>query len=86
VLVDTTLSVLGIMIAAMIILCAFYSDWILGALAGSLVGVPSGDNGYLYWVSQIQMEPRLEQADTQSDVFCCQATTILSHLSLLDRD
>jgi hypothetical protein len=63
-LVDTTLSVLGIMIAAMIILCAFYSDWILGALAGSLVGVPSGDNGYLYWVSQIQMEPRLEQADT----------------------
>jgi hypothetical protein len=83
---DTALSVLGIMIAAMIILCAFYSDWILGALAGSLVGVPSGDNGYLYWVSQIQMEPRLEQADTQSDVFCCQATTILSHLSLLDRN
>lgn len=81
---DTTLSALGIMPAAMIILCAFYSDWILGALAGSLVGVPSGDNGYLYWVGQIQMEPRLEQADTQSDIFCCQATTILSHLSLLD--
>ena len=80
----TAVGVFGIMPAAMIILCAFYSDWILGALAGSLVGVPSGDNGYLYWVSQIQMEPRLEQADTRSDIFCCQTITILSHLSLLD--
>jgi hypothetical protein len=35
----------------MLILAAFYSDWVLGALAGSLVGVPSGDNAYLYWVS-----------------------------------
>jgi hypothetical protein len=56
--------VLGIMAAAMVILCAFYSDWILGALTGSLVGFPSGDNEYLYWVSRIQIEPRLEQADT----------------------
>jgi hypothetical protein len=37
----------------MLILAAFYSDWVLGALAGSLVGVPSGDNAYLYWVSAL---------------------------------
>ena len=80
----TAFSLLGTMSGAMVILCAFYSDWILGALTGNLVGVPSGDIGYLYWVSRIQMEPCLEQADTQSDIFCRQATTILSHLSLLD--
>jgi hypothetical protein len=37
----------------MLILGAFYSDWVLGALAGNLVGVPSGDNAYLYWVSNL---------------------------------
>jgi hypothetical protein len=35
----------------MLILAAFYSDWVLGALARNLVGVPSGDNAYLYWIS-----------------------------------
>ena len=80
----SALSVPEAMLVATFILCAFYSDWILSALAGSLVGVPSSDNKYLYWVSRIQMEPRLEQADTQPDIFCCQATTVLSHLSLLD--
>jgi hypothetical protein len=42
---------LGVIPTLMLILAAFYSDWVLGALAGSLVGVPSGDNAYLYWVS-----------------------------------
>jgi hypothetical protein len=41
----------GVIPTLMLILAAFYSDWVLGALAGSLVGVPSGDNAYLYWVS-----------------------------------
>jgi hypothetical protein len=31
------------------VLGAFYSDWILGAIAGDLTGVPSGDNAILYW-------------------------------------
>jgi hypothetical protein len=43
-------SSLGVIPFLMLILAAFYSDWVLGALAGSLVGVPSGDNAYLYWV------------------------------------
>jgi hypothetical protein len=42
---------LGVIPTLMLILAAFYSDWVLGAFAGSLVGVPSGDNAYLYWVS-----------------------------------
>jgi hypothetical protein len=45
------LSSLGVVPTLMLILAAFYSDWVLGALAGNLVGVPSGDNAYLYWVS-----------------------------------
>jgi hypothetical protein len=45
------LSSLGVVPTLMLILGAFYSDWVLGALAGNLVGVPSGDNAYLYWVS-----------------------------------
>jgi hypothetical protein len=28
---------------------AFYSDWILGAIAGKWSGMPSGDNEWLYW-------------------------------------
>jgi hypothetical protein len=31
------------------ILAAFYSDWILGAIAGSLSGVPSSDVAPLYY-------------------------------------
>ena len=42
---------LGVIPTLMLILAAFYSDWVLGALAGSLIGVPSGDIAYLYWVS-----------------------------------
>jgi hypothetical protein len=44
-------SSLGVVPTLMLILAAFYSDWVLGALARNLVGVPSGDNAYLYWVS-----------------------------------
>lgn len=45
------LNLLALVPTIILILTAFYSDWILGALAGSLVGVPSGDNAMLYWVS-----------------------------------
>jgi hypothetical protein len=31
------------------ILAALYSDWVLGAIAGNLVGLPSGDVAPLYW-------------------------------------
>jgi hypothetical protein len=31
------------------VLAALYSDWILGAIAGNLVGLPSGDVAPLYW-------------------------------------
>jgi len=31
------------------VLAALYSDWILGAIAGNLVGLPSGDVTLLYW-------------------------------------
>ncbi|KAE9373167.1 hypothetical protein N431DRAFT_438524 [Stipitochalara longipes BDJ] len=31
------------------VLAALYSDWILGAIAGNLVGLPSGDIAPLYW-------------------------------------
>ena len=44
-------SSLGVVPTLMLILAAFYSDWVLGALARNLVGVPSGDNAYLYWTS-----------------------------------
>jgi hypothetical protein len=31
------------------VLAALYSDWVLGAIAGNLVGLPSGDVAPLYW-------------------------------------
>lgn len=34
-----------------ILVCALYSDWILGVIAGSLEGFPTSDNVFLYWVS-----------------------------------
>jgi hypothetical protein len=37
--------------AAVLVLSALYSDWILGALAQDLVGSPDGDTAILYWVS-----------------------------------
>lgn len=48
-------SVFGVVSALMLVLGAFYSDWILAALAGNLVGVPSGDTAVLYWVSDYVM-------------------------------
>ncbi|KAH8682767.1 hypothetical protein BGZ60DRAFT_398709 [Tricladium varicosporioides] len=35
--------------SGMAVLGAFYSDWILGAFAENLKGVPSSDNAPLYW-------------------------------------
>jgi hypothetical protein len=40
----------GLGAAAIVVLCAFYSDWILGVIANNLIGVPSGDCSELYWV------------------------------------
>lgn len=45
---------IGIMVflvagSATSVLAALYSDWILGAIAGNLVGLPSGDVAPLYW-------------------------------------
>jgi hypothetical protein len=46
--------VIGLMVflvagSATSVLAALYSDWILGAIAGNLVGLPSGDVKLLYW-------------------------------------
>jgi hypothetical protein len=45
---------IGIMVflvagSATSVLAALYSDWVLGAIAGNLVGLPSGDVAPLYW-------------------------------------
>lgn len=40
--------VMGILFTG-ILVCALYSDWILGIIAGNLVGAPSGDQSVLYW-------------------------------------
>jgi len=42
-------SIFGVIPSLMLVLGAFYCDWILAALAGNLVGVPSGDTAILYW-------------------------------------
>ena len=52
-------SSLGVVPTLMLVLAAFFSDWVLGALAGNLVGVPSDDNSYLYWVSNVCSSWRL---------------------------
>ena len=44
-------SFFGVVPGFILILGAFYCDWILAALAGNLVGIPSGDAAPLYWVS-----------------------------------
>ena len=36
-------------VGAVIIFGVLYSDWILGEIAGNLVGIPSGDVRALYW-------------------------------------
>ena len=42
---------LGAVALAVSVVCLalLYSDWILGAVAGNLAGVPSGDIAWLYW-------------------------------------
>jgi energy-converting hydrogenase Eha subunit A len=44
-------SIFGVIPSLMLVLGAFNCDWILAALAGNLVGVPSGDTAILYWIS-----------------------------------
>ena len=41
------------MVFSTLMVGALYSDWILGDIAGSLMGVPAGDPAYLYWVRHI---------------------------------
>jgi hypothetical protein len=36
--------------AVLIGFAVFYSDWVLAAVDGNWVGLPSGDQKYLYWV------------------------------------
>ncbi|KAJ9655255.1 hypothetical protein H2198_005871 [Neophaeococcomyces mojaviensis] len=37
------------MVFSVVMVGALYSDWVLGDIAGSLVGIPAGDPAYLYW-------------------------------------
>ncbi|KAK4222636.1 hypothetical protein QBC38DRAFT_489373 [Podospora fimiseda] len=39
----------GVTVFVLSVLFAFYTDWVLAALAGDLVGTPSGDNAVFYW-------------------------------------
>jgi cytochrome c biogenesis protein CcdA len=55
--------------AAMLVLAALYSDWILGALARDLVGVPSGDTAILSWVSSNPMKARPVDLNSQQIYF-----------------
>ena len=43
------LSGLGLVVFMLTILFAFYSDWVLAALTGDLVGWPSSENALFYW-------------------------------------
>jgi hypothetical protein len=45
------MSIYSVIPGLMLVLGAFYFDWILAALAGNLVGMPSGNTAILYWVS-----------------------------------
>lgn len=58
-----TASIFGVVPGFMLVLGAFYCDWILAALAGNLVGVPSGDTAVLYWVSTLRDTLRGVHAD-----------------------
>ncbi|KAK4186779.1 hypothetical protein QBC35DRAFT_500279 [Podospora australis] len=40
----------GVAVFVLSVLFAFYTDWVLAALAGDLVGVPSSDNAVFYWM------------------------------------
>lgn len=46
---ETSFAICG---SVFLMLFAFYSDWVLGAIAGDIVGTPGSDNGSLYWVSE----------------------------------
>jgi hypothetical protein len=74
----------GVVPFLMLILAAFYSDWVLGALAGNLVGVPSDDVAALYWVS-INLFPFTTNARLIRclDVFCSETATLLPYLIFL---
>lgn len=37
-------------VLGLLLLMLFYSDWILGAIAGNLAGAPSSDIAVLYWL------------------------------------
>jgi hypothetical protein len=74
---------LGVVSFLMLILAAFYSDWVLGALAGSLVGVPSDDIAYMYWVSMnfsLHDNSRLIRC---LDILCSETATPLPYLIFL---
>ena len=71
----------GVVPTLMLILAAFFSDWVLGALAGSLVGVPSDDNSYLYWVSNVILRGHCSLTGWL-DIFCSEKTTALPYLIL----
>jgi hypothetical protein len=40
----------GIAIAALVVIAVFFSDWILAAVEGNWVGVPSGNYEIVYWL------------------------------------
>ncbi|KAK0744629.1 hypothetical protein B0T21DRAFT_281722 [Apiosordaria backusii] len=43
------LAATGVAVFALSVLFAFYTDWVLAALAEDLVGIPSQDNAVFYW-------------------------------------
>ncbi|KAK3998051.1 hypothetical protein QBC44DRAFT_313812 [Cladorrhinum sp. PSN332] len=45
----TFLAGAGVAVFVLSVLFAFYTDWVLAALAEDLVGTPSGDNAVFYW-------------------------------------
>lgn len=45
----SSLAACGVALACFGVLGAFYSDWVLAAIAENMVGTPSGDNSALYW-------------------------------------
>lgn len=48
-LIFSGLSAVGVALMGLGVLGAFYSDWILGAIANNMSGAPSSDNAALYW-------------------------------------
>lgn len=79
-------SIFGVVPALMLVLGAFYCDWILAALVGSLIGVPSGDTAFLYWVSArirdcILLKSKVDCADLWIDLLRCQTNSVASDLT-----